>query len=138
MRLLSALWLGVAIVLASSTPVLAQDDRGLVVVVSPPTVETTLGSTVDIEVAVTNHGTTTVDEFVVHVDITDPGLEGSVDPEDWTATLTLPGGSLGPGETLVQTWPLQPISGGRFTLYAVALTPGSAAVASSNAVEFHV
>ncbi len=108
------------------------------VVVAPSSMELTLGQSVDVTVVVVNTGTATTKASVVHVDITDPTSEASVDPEDWTPTLSQVVGELVPGESAEFVWTIQPISSGSFALYAVVLTPGSASAGVSNVVDVSV
>ena len=56
--------------------------------VQPTAVSTEVGATTDLKIEVTNNGSAATADLVVHLDITNPSLEGSVDPEDWTTTLT--------------------------------------------------
>lgn len=135
---MSRLLLAAVLILGFAAPAFAHGDDQLIVSITPTHLDTTLGDTFDVQVAVTNRSAAPVDGVAVHIDITDPSLEGSVDPEDWTATLTQAAGTISPGDTATSTWSLQPISGGRFTLYAVALHPGSSDVATSQAVELTV
>jgi len=97
-----------------------------------------LGDTIDLVITVTNNGPVTTESLVLHIDITDLGGDGSVDPEDWTSTLSKLVGELDIGESRSVDWRLQPISGGSFTLYAVALAVGVDDLASSNVVTIDV
>ncbi|MDH3292774.1 MAG: hypothetical protein OER95_00460 [Acidimicrobiia bacterium] len=127
--------------LFGSLPATAQSQAPdeLVVEISPVTVDVDLGEKVEIEVSVTNRGSSPTDELAVHIDITDPSAPGSVDPEDWTATLTRPAGVIEPGATTTLSWVLQPISGGDFSVYAVALSPDNSDVhATAEALDFTV
>jgi hypothetical protein len=81
---------------------------------------------------VTNSGNQATAPLVIHLDITDPSRSTSVDPEDWTATLSKPIDVLAPGDTATLDWNIQPISGGSFAVYAVAIAPGADTVSASN------
>ena len=137
MKSLAALLAIVAVTIGLAQSAAAQDD--LEVSIRPEMVDLTLGENVEIIVSVTNHGSVPTDDLVAHIDITDPTRAGSVDPEDWTATLSRGVGVIQPGATSSATWDLHPISGGRFTVYAVALSPNNAAVhATARAIDFNV
>lgn len=116
----------------------AQVGQDVTVAIEPASVSTSLGETESITVTVTNTGDAVVGPFAVHIDITDPSSESSVDPEDWTPNLTQQVSDLAPGESATVVWELQPISSGTFSVYAVALVPESAEVAVSNAVTVDV
>lgn len=126
-----------AFVLAA-VPAGAQTMDDVEVVVEPSSAPVVLGETLDISVTVTNNGTAPSAPLVVHIDITDPSSESSVDPEDWTSTLSKTAGVVAPGATKTVTWNIQPISGGSFSLYAVALSEGVSSVASSNVLAVDV
>lgn len=113
-------------------------DESVTVAVEEASDPILLGDTIDLVITVTNNGPVTTESLVLHIDITDLGRDGSVDPEDWTSTLSKPVGELGPGESRRVDWRLQPISGGSFTLYAVALAVGVDDLASSNVVTIDV
>ena len=140
-RLLAAvvrpLIVGAALVVTIQ-PAGAESLAGLAVEVTPTTSSIDLGEMVEVSVSVTNTSTEPAEAIIAHIDITDTDRSGSVDPEDWTATLSEPIDSLGPGETATATWKVQPISPGTFTLYAVALAPGASDVASSNTLTVEV
>ena len=65
-------------------------------------------------------------------------LPSSVDPEDWTATLSKPIGPVSAGESATVEWTIQPISGGTFATYAVVLSAGADSVAASNVLQITV
>lgn len=127
-----------AIIVFVPLSVFAQVSQDVELVVNPGSIETTLGRTEQIEVRATNTSSEKVGPFAVHVDITDPASESSVDPEDWTPTLTQEVEGLEPGESNTLIWNVQPISNGAYSLYAVALVAGSVEVAVSNAVTVRV
>ncbi len=108
------------------------------VIVDPPSSSVVLGEAIDLSVAVTNGGPAASPPLVVHIDITKPDQATSVDPEDWTSTLSKPIGVLEPGQTVVVDWNIQPISAGTFATYAVALAPGVDNIAASNVAEVRV
>ncbi len=108
---------------------------GVEVTVEPTSAQVLLGESTTITVAVTNHGGQASDDLVVHIDITDPTSGSSVDPEDWTATLSKRVGVVAPGSTATVGWDIQPVSGGSFVLYAVVLAPGAETVSASNVLE---
>lgn len=106
--------------------------------VEPASITTTLGSTEEVKVTVRNGGASKFGPIAVHIDITDPTSESSVDPEDWTPTLTREISSLEPGEVRSLKWDLQPISSGSFSLYAVVLAADATTLAASNVVTIDV
>jgi len=106
--------------------------------IEPTTSSLTLGENLDLRIAVTNHGAGPSPPLVIHLDITNPDRSTSVDPEDWTATLSKPVGVVAAGDTVTVRWNIQPISGGTFATYAVALSPGIDNVATSNVLQVHV
>lgn len=108
------------------------------VIVEPARSEVLLGESIDIEVTVRNHSAEPTGSLVAHIDITAPSSSSSVDPEDWTSTLSKPLGVIEPGAGKVVTWSVQPISGGDFVLYAVAIDPDATDVASSNVLAIDV
>ena len=116
----------------------AQSLEDIEVIVDPVQSEVLLGETIDIEIIVRNHSTEPTEPLVVHIDITKPASSSSVDPEDWTSTLSKRVGVIDPGAGKIVRWTVQPISGGEFVLYAVALTPGAVDVASSNVLAINV
>ncbi len=124
--------------LAGATPAGARTVEDVEVSVEPDETDVLLGETTDIRVTLTNTGNHPTEALVVHIDITDPTSDSSVDPEDWTATLSKPVGVLAPGTSATVGWSIQPISGGSFALYAVALSPGSDRVAASNVLDVTV
>ncbi len=131
-------FIGLVIVSFGAVAASAQIPRDVAVVIDPASVTTMLGQTETISVTVTNTGTATVGPLAVHIDITDPSSESSVDPEDWTPTLTQEVEELAADESATVVWDLQPISAGTFSVYAVVLVSGSADVAVSKAVEVSV
>lgn len=110
----------------------------ITVVIDPPTSSVVLGESVDLQVTVANGAAEATPNLVLHIDITSLDESGSVDPEDWTPTLSQSIGEIAAGETVVVDWTLQPISAGTFTSYAVALSPGVDTIAASNVFEVRV
>ncbi|NNF53944.1 MAG: hypothetical protein HKN03_05815 [Acidimicrobiales bacterium] len=106
--------------------------------VDPANVDVVLGENFDLTVTVSNDGTEPTPALVVHLDITDPEQTTSVDPEDWTPTLSQTIGPVGAGESITVSWNLQPISPGSFATYAVALSPGVDTIAASNVLQVNV
>ena len=104
----------------------------------PATSSVRLGESLDLRITVTNQGTRPTSALVVHLDITDPSRSTSVDPEDWTSTLSKPVGPLAAGRSAVVRWTIQPISSGAFSAYAVALAPGVDELATSNLLQVRV
>lgn len=90
-----------------------------------------LGQTLDVQVTASNGSARPSPPIVVHLDVTDLAEETSVDPEDWTATLSQPAGVIAAGRSRTFDWTLQPVSPGTFTVYAVGLSPASDAVCAS-------
>lgn len=119
-------------------PAAAQEEPGLTVVVEPADASVDLGQSVDLTVTLTNTGSDPVADLTAHLDVTQLGKAGSVDPEDWTATLSRPVGELAAGTSLDVAWTVQPISPGDFILYAVALAPGRSDVAASDVMAISV
>lgn len=97
-----------------------------------------LGDALDVSVTVSNPTDETTTHLVVHLDITDPEISTSVDPEDWTSTLSIPIGTIGPGGSAVANWSIQPISGGTFAVYAVVLATGADSTSVSNVLTVDV
>ena len=128
----------VAVALLVVQPLSIQNMNGMRVSVEPASITTTLGSTEQIHVTVHNDTDTRIGPIAVHIDITDPRSETSVDPEDWTPVLTREVASLDPGEIEVLRWEIQPISSGSFSLYGVVLAPDAAELAASNVVTIDV
>lgn len=126
-----ALVLAFAVVAPSAAMASSIADE-VTIAVEPANQSVILGDHIDITITVTNMGTQTLSDLVVHIDITDPVASTSVDPEDWTSTLSKPVGPLGPNESTTATWTIQPISPGSFALYAIVLAPDSETVAASN------
>ncbi len=124
-----------------SVPAPAQAEglaRTIAVRIDPATSAVDLGGAVDLRVEVTNNGSASSPPLVVHLDITDPARSTSVDPEDWTATLSRPVGRVDAGATVTVDWTIQPISSGTFATYAVVLSPGAEDVATSNVLQVQV
>jgi uncharacterized membrane protein len=106
--------------------------------IDPATSSVTLGENLDLQVRVFNEGVEPTAPLVIHLDITDPSRTRSVDPEDWTSTLSQPVGVVAPGESRTIDWNMQPISAGSFAVYTVALSPGVDNIASSNVMQVTV
>lgn len=124
--------------LGGATNAAAQAPGDVTVSVEPTTSSIMLGESLDLHVTVTNNATAPIPELVVHLDVTDPTISTSVDPEDWTSTLTRPVGVLAPQATITLDWTVQPIAGGTFAVYAVALSADQAAVSPSNILRVEV
>ena len=108
------------------------------VTVHPTTEQVVLGESFEIDIDITNNGTGATPPLVIHIDITDPTSDSSVDPEDWTSTLSKTTGVIEAGQTHSVTWSLQPISPGTYSIYAVALSPGIDNSTISNIVTIEV
>lgn len=104
----------------------------IVVRVEPTTSALSLGGNLDLRITMKNSGAQSSPPLVIHLDITNPDRSTSVDPEDWTATLSKSVGRIAGGDTITVDWSIQPISSGTFAAYAVALSPGAADLATSN------
>ena len=111
---------------------LAAQVESVEVVMEPRDASVVLGDTLDVTVTVSNPTDEAIPNLVVHLDITDPEISTSVDPEDWTSTLSIPIDTVGPGASTVANWTIQPISGGTFSVYAVVLTAGADSTSVSN------
>lgn len=129
-----------ALVVTVPAPLFAQDPptADLVVTIDPVEHAATLGDSIELTVRVDNVGAADTVPLVVHIDITDLSGEGSVDPEDWTATLSIPIDAVPAGESRTAAWALQPISPGEFTVYAVVLAPELDAVHTSRVLRVSV
>jgi uncharacterized membrane protein len=116
------------------------DDIADTVTVSmePKASSVSLGESLDLQITVTNTGPRPSPPLIIHLDITDPDRSTSVDPEDWTATLSKTVGVVAAGDEATVGWSIQPISGGHFAAYAVALSPGVDDVATSNVLQIAV
>jgi hypothetical protein len=124
------------LVVTPAAPALAAEEVTIEIVPTDATV--VLGQSIDIEVRVTNPGATPSSALVAHIDVTDLTDSASVDPEDWTPSLSRPIGVVDAGATETLTWSIQPIAGGQFTLYAVALSGEVSTVAASDSVRVTV
>lgn len=108
------------------------------VTVDPTSHSVVLGDAFTVQITVTNRGSVATVPLVIHVDITDPSQPTSVDPEDWTSTLSKTIGILDPGTSVTVDWELQPIAGGEFAVYAVALSAGIDTLSPSNVLRVAV
>lgn len=128
-----------AISLTFVTPMAAAADlTEAEIAVTPATIEVDLGDRATIEVTISNTSDADLSDAVAHIDITDLTGGGSVDPEDWSSTLSRALDPVPAGQSRRIQWELQPISPGTFTLYAVALSGESDAVAVSETVTISV
>lgn len=117
----------------------SQQLSDVLVTIDSSTDTVNLGENLDLTISVTNNGSGETPPIVVHLDITDLAGETSVDPEDWTPTLSKPIGPIDPGQTVEVTWKIQPISAGDpFSVYAVALAPGSETIVTSDVLSVTV
>ena len=126
---------GTATATAAAPPTDAGD---ITVVMEPERSDVDLGDSIDLRITVTNASNSDRNDLVVHLDVVSPDREGSVDPEDWTATLTQPIGALAAGTSTTIDWTIQPISPGSFLVYGVVLAPDGAGVAPSNVMTVSV
>jgi uncharacterized membrane protein len=110
----------------------------IVVKIEPATSAITLGDNLDLRIAVTNTGSQSSTPLIIHLDVTDPDRSTSVDPEDWTSTLSKPVGPVAAGDTVNVSWNIQPTSSGTFATYAVALSSGADDVVASNVLRVEV
>jgi hypothetical protein len=110
----------------------------IVVRIEPTSSAITLGGNLDLRVTLTNTGARSSPPLIVHLDVTDPDRSTSVDPEDWTSTLSKPVAPIAGGDTVTVAWNIQPISSGTFTVYAVALAPDAQDLATSNVLRVDV
>ena len=132
MRTILGVVAGLFFVFAPATSSAGEISNDVILTMQPSTSTVTLGDNLEINIDVTNTGDEPTEALVVHIDITDPSQTSSVDPEDWTATLSKRIGSLDPGQTSTVNWRIQPISGGTFSVYAIALAPNVDTIAASN------
>jgi len=137
-KLLAALAVALAVGIASGSAATAQSLDDLNVEVTPVRADVALGETIDIQITITNGSDVRHDDLIAHIDVTSPDSEGSVDPEDWTATLSQQVGRLDPGASTTIDWSIQPISPGTFLVYAVALAPDAVDVVGSNVLTIDV
>lgn len=130
----------VAVVVAvAALPAGAQEAGPVVVTVEPAKVMSEIGATTNLTIVVTNEGATATAPLAVHLDITNPSGQGSVDPEDWSSTLTRQIGVLGPGAVETLSWDVKPISGGDFSLYVTVMgEAGGSDIWVSDAVDVSV
>ncbi len=126
---------GATTVTAAPSP---SDAADLSVVIDPERSDVDLGDSIDVQVMVTNSSNSDRSDLVAHLDVVSPDREGSVDPEDWTATLTRPIGLLAAGASTTIDWTIQPISPGTFLVYGVVLAQDGSDVAPSNAMTVSV
>lgn len=133
-----ALAFGLGVTMLSAHTAAAPLSDSVVVAIEPPSSTVVLGGHLDLQVSVTNNGIDASPPLVVHIDITKPDEATSVDPEDWTSTLSKPIGVVESGRTVVVDWTIQPISAGTFATYAVVLSPGVDTIAASNVLEVRV
>ena len=131
-------WCLVALAVVVVRPARADIVDTVSVRVEPAANSIRLGRSFDLHITVTNNGKTPSPPLVIHLDITDPDSSTSVDPEDWTETLSKTVGVVAPGKSVTVDWTLQPISSGTFAAYAVALSPGVDNAASSNIASVEV
>lgn len=113
----------------------------VLVTVEPAAAALVLGDSLPLRVTVTNSAAAASVPLVVHLDVTDPTRAASVDPEDWTTTLTRSVGVLAPHGVASVDWTVQPVAPGTFAVYAVALPADSGAsdrVSSSNVLRVAV
>jgi uncharacterized protein (DUF58 family) len=108
------------------------------VTIAPTQSTVALGDTLEVTVRVANPLAATTPPLVVHLDITDPTASGSVDPEDWTSTLSQPTAEIAAGQSTTLTWELQPISPGQFSVYAVVLSAESDTLVPSTVLTVRV
>lgn len=130
----------VALLLVMLPPTaVARADAHLEVRVEPSALTVDVGQRIELTVTVTNRSAEPSASLAAHLDITDPTGSGSVDPEDWTATLTRQIGVVEGGATETITWPMTPISGGRFVAYVLLIpTAGEQQLTASNVVQLVV
>jgi hypothetical protein len=91
--------------------------------ISTNRISTHLGEAVGFTTTITNTGPTTLSGLVTHLNIAsyDPGVY--VDPEDWSGQRTKYLGPLDPGQSVDLDWKLDPVNGGDFAIYVVAVAP---------------
>lgn len=126
---------------SATTAVPQQGDTALAditVVVEPMSSSVVLGDDLALNITVANAGAAATDPMVLHLDILDRNNEGSVDPEDWTTTLTRPIAEIPAGGSTDISWTVQPISAGTFIAYAVVVKPSGAGLTASNLAEVMV
>ena len=136
-----------ALVMTGSRPAAAgtampQQDEAVplevAVVLEPASTSVVLGDRLELNITVANDGAAATPPLVLHLDVLDPDSDGSVDPEDWTTTLTRPIAEIPPGGSTDVPWTIQPISAGTFTVYAVVVRPTGPGLSVSNVTEVTV
>jgi hypothetical protein len=127
--------LGATTATAAPSP---SDANDITVVIDPERADVDLGDSIDLQVTVTNSSNGDRSDLVAHLDVVSPDREGSVDPEDWTATLTRPTGLLAAGASTTIDWTIQPISPGAFLVYGMVLAQDGSDVAPSNVMTVSV
>ncbi|MEO6571146.1 MAG: BatD family protein [Ilumatobacteraceae bacterium] len=110
----------------------------LTVRIEPANQSVVLGDSLQLEVTVTNTSAGPSVDLIAHLDITDPASSSSVDPEDWTSTLSKPIGVIGARGTGTANWTVQPISPGTFTVYAVVISRDNHDLTASNVLTVDV
>ena len=136
-----AMLLGLWIITVTSASADAPSGQ-LIVGVAPERVSTSVGTPVEVTISVINGAVKPTPELAIHLDITDPRSSNSVDPEDWTPTLTRSSTAMEPGEEMTVSWTINPIHAGDFVLYVIALDANAGVepttLAVSNGVPVHV
>lgn len=130
--------IGLATLASVAPPLHTRAATELVAEITPARGSVVLGDSLDLTVTVTNGSDRPSADLVVHLDITDPSSSSSVDPEDWTSTLSKPLGIIEPGATSTTDWSIQPISPGTFSVYAVAISPDTTDLVASNVMSVDV
>jgi hypothetical protein len=116
----------------------AQVAGAVTLTIDPASASVVLGESQKLSIEVANTANEPSPPLVIHLDIADPEVSKSVDPEDWTSVLSKPIGVVEAGATRTVDWEVQPITSGTFMVYAVALASGVDDLAVSNVTTVEV
>lgn len=137
-RTLIVICVAVTTMFAGGLNAAVAQDADVIIDVSPSVIDIDLGDRTDIELTITNTGNEPLSDAFAHIDVVDLDSEESADAEDWSSVLNRSIPTIAPGESATITWDIQPITPGTYTLYAVALSADSAAVAVTDTVTINV
>jgi hypothetical protein len=106
-------------------------------------VTTRLGDSFDFRSTVTNTGSTTLSDLVLHLNVVGLSEGIYVDPEDWSENRTRELAPLAAGESADVSWRVKAVTGGEAAIYVVALPGQSPArspegLAVSPALDVHI
>ena len=133
-----ALWLGACLFLLAS-PAWAALEVSLAAGGANPA-QPKMGDRLKFDSVIANAGTAPAQGVVAWISLieVDPGHEQPMDLEDWSAHKAVTRASLAPGEKVSVDWPMRLIQAGDYRVIISAVERGSARVATSPFVDFHV